>query len=227
MIPSSQGLLNTTEICHAIPTPPVVLPLNSSIQNDPAPQLLGLKLLQLNCPPLPQQSAPHYPIAQGPQMLPTENPATLESHQHKLKYNHEATSERAEEEKGSGTSVQRRQINYNDQTSRNFQPLIHVSERSQRQKFNIFPPVLPSPTPASTQSLHLLHFKPLPHNQITFPKLPISSSSSQSTFIPAPMGETPLIKLLHIDSGPKMVNNSFCVQVLKLGIIKCCIVINV
>lgn len=208
MIPSSQGLLATTNISHAVPTAPVVLPLTSSIQNDSAPQLLGLKLLQLHCPPLPQQSVPHNPIAQGPQLLHTRNPATLESHQHNPKHNHQTASKRAEKEEISVTSVPRRRSSYNhlhDPTFRTCQPQIQTSERSQRQEFNIFPAVLPSHTPAPAQSLHLLHFQPVPQCHITLPKLPVLSFSSQSTFIP--MGQMPLIKLLQIESGPKMVND--------------------
>lgn len=211
MIPSSQGLLTTTN-SHAIPTAPVVLPLSSSMQNNSAPQLLGLKLLQLDRPPLPQQSAPHGPVLQGPRMLHTQNPATLESHHYKPKHNHQGASSRVEEEKISGTSVPRGQRTYNNPhylTSGSCYPQIQTSERTQRQQFNIFPPVLPLFTPEPTQNLHLLHFQPVPHRHITFPKVPIPSSSSQSTFIPAPMGQTPMIKLLHIESGPKMVNNSY------------------
>lgn len=210
MIPSSHGLLTTTNISQAVPTAPVVLPLTSSIQNDPAPQLLGLKLLQLHCPPLPQQSVPHNPVAKGPQLLHTRNTGTLESHQHKPKHNYQAASKRAEEEELSGISVPRRQSSYNhfhDLTSRTCQSQVQTSDRPQWQELNIFPAVLPSHTPALAQSLHLLHFQPVPQHHITLPKLPVPSSSSQSTFIPTTIGQMPLIKLLHIESGPKMVNN--------------------
>ncbi|XP_029025275.1 ciliogenesis and planar polarity effector 1 [Betta splendens] len=194
-IPSSQGLLNTTDLTRVIPTAPVVLPKNSSIQKTPAPQPLSLKLLQLHTLP---QSASNHPVAQGPWMLPTENHGTLESHQHK--HSHQHTLIRATEERGSGSSVPREQISDNlphPLNSRNCQPLIQISERPQLQKVTMGSPV-------SNQNLPLLHFKPVPQSQVTFPKLPIASSSSPSTFIPAPMGEMPMIKLLYIEPSPKM-----------------------
>uniref|UniRef100_A0A3B4XUB5 Uncharacterized protein n=1 Tax=Seriola lalandi dorsalis TaxID=1841481 RepID=A0A3B4XUB5_SERLL len=208
LIPSSQGLLATTHASHTVPSSPVVLPSNGSIQKDPASQVSGLKLLQLQRPPLPQQSAPHYPPARGPQTLHTAYPATLETHQPKLKHNHQAASKRKEEEKRNGSSVPRRQLSFNhphDPSPWNSQPQIQTSERSRGQEFSFLPPALPAHTPAPMQGLRLLHFQPVSHSNITFPKLPCPSSSRPSTVITAPMGETPLIKLLHIESGPKMV----------------------
>ncbi|XP_056260195.1 ciliogenesis and planar polarity effector 1 isoform X1 [Seriola aureovittata] len=208
LIPSSQGLLATTHASHTVPSSPVVLPSNGSIQKDPASQVSGLKLLQLQRPPLPQQSAPHYPPARGPQTLHTAYPATLETHQPKLKHNHQAASKRKEEEKRNGSSVPRRQLSFNhphDPSPWNSQPQIQTSERSRGQEFSFLPPALPAHTPAPMQGLRLLHFQPVSHSNITFPKLPCPSSSRPSTVITAPMGETPLIKLLHIESGPKMI----------------------
>lgn len=212
MIPPSQGLLTTTGISHAVTTAPVVLPLTSSIQNDPAPQLLGLKLLQLHCPPFTKQSDLHNPASQVPQMLHTKNGATLESHQHKPIHSHKTTSKGAEEEEIRGTTVPRGQSSskhLHDLTARACQPQILTSEGSQRQRFTIFPAVLPSHIPAPAQSLHLLRIQPVPQCHGPLPKLPVPPSSSQSTFIPASMAQMPLIKLLHIESGPKMVNNIF------------------
>nr|XP_020474269.1 protein JBTS17 isoform X2 [Monopterus albus] len=208
-IPSSQGLLATTDISHTLPGAPVVLPSNSSIQNDHAPQVLGLKLLQLHPPPLPQQTPPHYPQAQGPQTLHSKNPATVESHQSKLKHNHQASSKKAEEEKRAGFSVSRRQLGFNhphDLTPSNSQPQIQTSERFQGQEFLLLPPAFPAHTPAPSQSLRLLHLQPAPHSHITFPELPIPSSCRPSTVIPAMMRETPMIKLLHTEPAPKMMS---------------------
>ncbi|XP_071321560.1 ciliogenesis and planar polarity effector 1 [Trachinotus anak] len=208
LIPSSQGLLATTDISHTVHSAPVVLPSNGSIQNDLAPQVLGLKLLQLQRPPLPQQSASHYPPSRGPQTLHTANPATLESHQPKLQHSHQAASKRAEEEKRNGSSVPRRQLSFNhphDPAPRNSRPQTQTSERSSGQQISLLPPALPAHTPAPMQGLRLLQYQPVSHSNITFPKLPMPSSSRPSTVIAAPMAETPLIKLLHIDSGPKMI----------------------
>lgn len=199
LIPPSQGLLATTDTSHAIHSAPVLPPSKDSIQNDPAPQVLGLKLLQLHRPPLPQQSAQHYPPAQGPQMQRSANPATVESHQHKLKNNDESAS------------VPKRQLHFNsphDPTPGNSQPKIQTSERSRGQVFSLLPPALPAHTPAPIQGLRLLHFQPVQHTNITFPKLPLPSSSRPTTVIAAPTGEGPMIKLLHIESAPKMVSNT-------------------
>ncbi len=199
LIPPSQGLLATTDTSHTIHSAPELPPSKDGTQNDPAPQVLGLKLLQLHRPPLPQQSAPHYPPAQGPQMQHTSNPATVESHQHKLKNNDQSAS------------VPKRQLRFNsppDPYPGNSQPKIQASERSRGQGFSLLPPALPAHTPAPMQGLRLLHFQPVPHSNITFPKLPLPSSSRPASVIAAPSGEAPMIKLLHIESAPKMASNT-------------------
>ncbi|XP_029300430.1 LOW QUALITY PROTEIN: ciliogenesis and planar polarity effector 1 [Cottoperca gobio] len=186
LIPPSQGLLATTDTSHAVPSAPVLLPSNDSVQSDPAPQFLGLKLLQLHRPAMAQQNAPHHHTA---------NPTTIESHQHKLKNSHQSTS------------VPKRQLGFNpprEQTPRNSQPEGETSERSRGQGFSLPPPALPAHTAAPTQGIRLLHFQPVPHGNTTFPKLPLPPSSRPTIVIAAPMGEAPMIKLLHIDSGPQM-----------------------
>lgn len=200
LIPPSQGLLATADTSHAIHSAPVLPPPHDSIQNDPAPQVLGLKLLQLQRPPLPQHSTPHYPPTEGPQTLHTTNAAAMES-----------ASKKTEEEKRNGFSVPKRQLNFNsshDPTPRNSQPKIQTSERSRDQGFSLLPPALPAHTPAPMQGLRLLHFQPVPHSNITFPKLPVPSSSRPATVIAAPMREAPMIKLLRLESGPKMARNT-------------------
>ncbi|XP_070707145.1 ciliogenesis and planar polarity effector 1 [Pempheris klunzingeri] len=207
LIPPAQGLLATTDTSHAIYSAPVLPPLNDSIQNDPAPQVLGLKLLQLQRPPLPQQSAPHNPPAQVHQMLCTANPSTIESHQHKLKNSDQSASKKTEEEKRNGFSVPERQLSFNSShhpTAGNSQPKTETSERSRGKGFSLLPSALPAHTPAPMQGLRLLHVQPVPHSNITFPKLPIAASSKPATVIAAPIGEAPMIKLLRIESGPKM-----------------------
>ncbi|XP_045922847.1 ciliogenesis and planar polarity effector 1 isoform X1 [Micropterus dolomieu] len=204
LIPPSQGLLATTDTSYAIHTAPVLMPSNDSIQSEPAPQVLGLKLLQLHSPPLLQQSAPNY---QGLQTLHKANPATTESHQHKVKKSDQSTSKKTGEEDRNWSSVPKTQLTFNslhDPTPRNSQPGFQTSERSRNQEFSLLPPTLPAHTPAPMQGLRLLHFQPVPNSNITFPKLPLPSSSRPATVIAAPRGEAPMIKLLHIESGPKM-----------------------
>ncbi|XP_068191690.1 ciliogenesis and planar polarity effector 1 [Antennarius striatus] len=64
-------------------------------------------------------------------------------------------------------------------------------------------PLLPSVS--SIQGLRQQHFQPAPQTHITFPKLPLPSSSRPPMFIAAPRGEVQYLKLLHIKSGPKMI----------------------
>lgn len=208
LIPSSQGLLATTDTSHTVaPSAPMVLPHDGSIQNDQAPQVMGLKLLHFQRPPLPQQSATHYPPARGPQTLHTANPAAMESHQPKLKHNHQAATQRAQEEQRNWSSLPRRQLSFNyphDSALRNTQPQIQTSERSRGQEFPLLPPALPAHTPAPMQGLCRLHFEPVSHSYFTFPKLHLPPFSRPSTLITVPLGETPVIKLLRIDSAPKV-----------------------
>ncbi|XP_008284693.1 uncharacterized protein C5orf42 [Stegastes partitus] len=202
LIPSSQGLLATTDTSQAIHSPPAFVPANGSIQNDSNPQILGMKLLQLHRPPLS-----HHPPAQRPQALHAANPATVEDSQQNLKHNHQAASKRAGEEKRNGFSVPKRQLSFNpphEPARRNSQPHIWPSEQSRGQEFSLLPSSFPAHTPAPMQSLRLLHFEPVSRNNISFPKLPLPSSSRPSTVFTAPLREAPVIKLLHIESGPKM-----------------------
>lgn len=212
LIPPSQGLLATADTSPTIHTAPVSLPSNDSIQRDPAPQVLGLKLLQLR-PPLPQQSAPHHPQAQGSQALHTANPTIIETHQHKFKNTDQSAS------------VPKRQLNFNPpHDPRSSQARSQTSERSRGQIFSLLPSALPAHTPAPMQGLRLLHFDAAPHSNTTFPKLPLPSSSRPPTFISA----APMIKLLRIEPGPKMASNASIISRFKtLGIIKSCIVVYV
>lgn len=188
LIPTSQGLLATTDTSHS----------------DPAAQVFSLKLLQLHRPPLPHHIAPHCPPAQA---LHKVNPATIESQQHKLKNNDQSASKKTEDEKRNGYSVPKRQLGFNSPHDPT-QLKIQTSERSRGQEFSLLPPASPAHTPAPMQGLRLLHFQPVPQSNITFPKLPLSSSSRPATVIAAPRGEAPMIKLLHIESGPKMASST-------------------
>ncbi|XP_034459066.1 ciliogenesis and planar polarity effector 1 [Hippoglossus hippoglossus] len=206
LILSSKGLLVTADIRQAVPSTPVALPSNVSLQNDPAPQVL--KLLQARCPPLHQERAPHYPPAQESQTRHTENPAFLESHQPQRKHSYQAASERAEE-KRTGSSVLRRQLSFNnsqDPPPCSSEPRIQMSEGSRGQEFPLLPPAFPAQTPARMQDPRLLHLQPSAPSNITFPKLPMPVLSRPSTVMSAPMGGIPVTKLLHIQPGPKMMS---------------------
>ncbi|KAG7498681.1 cilioproteinsis and planar polarity effector 1 isoform X1 [Solea senegalensis] len=198
LIPSSQGLLATSDISQTISSAPVPLPSDSSLQNDTAPPVVGLKL-QLQCHPLPNHSAPHYPPAQEPRMLHVANPATLESHQPELRHNPQATSKRAEEEKRIGPFVLRRQLSLN-----NPHDPAPTNSHSQGQELTLLPPATQAHTPALTQGLQLLHIQPVAQSDVMFPKLPTPFSSTPSPVFAAPVRETPLLKLSYIESGPKM-----------------------
>ncbi|KAM9338429.1 ciliogenesis and planar polarity effector 1 [Symphorus nematophorus] len=82
--------------------------------------------------------------------------------------------------------------------------VMQTTERSRGQEFSLLPPALPTHTPAPMQGLRLLHVQPAPQSSITFPKLPLPSFSRPVSVMAAPMVEAPMIKLLHIESRPKM-----------------------
>lgn len=197
LIPPSQGLLATTDTGQSAPVPP---PSNDILQNDPAAQVLGLKLLQLHRPPLPHCIAPHYPPAQA---LHTTNPASIEFLPHKVKNHDQSASKKAEDQKRHGYSVPKTQLSFNSPHD-STQPKIQTSERSRRQEFSLLPPALLAHTPPPMQGLRLLNFQPVSQSNITFPKLPLPTSSRPASVIAVPRGEAPMIKLLHIEAGPKM-----------------------
>ncbi|XP_062269256.1 ciliogenesis and planar polarity effector 1 [Platichthys flesus] len=195
LIPPSKGLLVTTDIRQVVPSAPVALPSNVSIQNNPAPQVLGCKLLQARYPPSHQERALHYPPAQESQTRHTENPAFPESQQPQLKHSYKAASKRTEK-KRTGSSVLRRQLSLNhsqDPTPSSSQPWIQMSESSRGQEFPLLPPAFPAQTPAQMQCLRLLQFQPSPLSDTTLPKL----------HLPTVMSAIPETKILH---GPKMIS---------------------
>ncbi|XP_041666961.1 ciliogenesis and planar polarity effector 1 isoform X2 [Cheilinus undulatus] len=178
LIPSSQGLLSTNSGAQSAPAVP---PSYENKQNDPPPQFQGLKLLQLHRPALPHQSASHHH-----HMLHTSNPS------------------KKTEKENRNVSSQQRQLSFNHTHDHVVsQHNIQASERTRENEFSPFPPVFPAHTPAPMQALRLLRFEPAPNNSVTFPKIPVTSSSRSASVITVPRGEAP-IKLLHLNSGPKM-----------------------
>ncbi|XP_030005045.1 ciliogenesis and planar polarity effector 1 [Sphaeramia orbicularis] len=193
LIPCSQGLLTTTDSSHAVHSVPAVVPSNDSIQSDPVPLVSGLKLLQLHPPRLPQQSASHcFPVQQTP------NPAAKECSQSKPNVSGQT-----------GTSVPRRQLDFNRDSTHNlpprsFQLQNQMSDRSKAQELPVFSPGLFAHTHSNPLGLRLLHFEPDSRSNVMFPKLPTQASSRPSPTIVPPMGGTQKIKLLRIESQPKM-----------------------
>lgn len=213
LIPSSQGLLTTTDPSHAVPTTTVLPLCNGSVQNDSAPQVKSLKLLQLHHPLLHNQSALSYPPAQN-----TLHMATPESYQHKCANNDQTTSRKTDVDKL--PSVSRRQLSFNPTHDRppptNSQPQMWSSEQSRGHQSSLAP-ALPAHTPM--QDFRLLHIQPVPQNKITFPKIPLASSSTPSTVVTAPMGEAPVIKLIHIYPRHKMVSTYCFINLVQLNFI--------
>lgn len=78
-----------------------------------------------------------------------------------------------------------------------------MSETSRYQEDPL--PVLPSPTPAPAQGLRLLQYYSPPQNHVSEPRLPRLPFFRPGPGISVPMADVP-IKLLQIESGPKMVS---------------------
>lgn len=205
LIPSSQGLLATADTRHVIERPPVSLPFNGGTQNISAPDASGMKLLKLPYPLFSQDSTPHNPPAQ--QRLHTPNPESLGSYQHNLTHNYQATFKKKSGEKRNMFSKPPSFNHPHDPTPRNSQPQIWASGQFIGQGFSSLRPAFPARTPTPMQGLHLLQLQPTSHIPIAFPKLPLPSRSRPAVF-KAPVIEPPMIKLLHIESGPKMVNSA-------------------
>ncbi|XP_029940368.1 ciliogenesis and planar polarity effector 1 [Salarias fasciatus] len=204
LIPCSEGLLATTDSNHTLRTTSVVLPLSGSAQNESAPHMLGLKLLQLHRPPLPQQRVPQCASTQPPQAEHTANPASLENNQHMSKHSDQNTSVKRGRDKKVGLKRCPAFNSSHDPTPRSSQHKFWPPEKPRNQEFSLLPPMLPAHTAAPVQGLRLLSFHSAPQSNITFPRLHFRSFSRPAV-ITAPMTETPVIKLLHIDSGPKIV----------------------
>ncbi|KAM9841669.1 LOW QUALITY PROTEIN: ciliogenesis and planar polarity effector 1 [Aulostomus maculatus] len=193
LIPPSQGLLTTTDNSHATTSAPVVMA--SGVQTDPPSQGLGLKLLQLRGPPLPQQCALHSPSALEPQMPPIANP-----YQPKFKHSDQTASKRPEQEKRSGSAVPKRQLRFNSNPPSESSSMRAPHQNQTWERSSLLPPATPPPSVALPQGFRLLHSQPIPDKNIPFPKLPLPSSFRLFAFTAAPIVKT---KLLHIDSEIK------------------------
>lgn len=187
----SQGLLATTDIgpgAHVAPS------FSYVTQNGATPQVPVPKLLQLHPPLLAHHVAPHGPPAQT---LPGTNPATSLSQRPEPKGN---------DQSGNVHSVPKRQLAFISAQDP-AQHRILTSQTSRGQEVSL--PALPASTPAPMQGLRLLQYQSPPQNNVSLPKVHIPAFCRPSAGIPVPVGDVP-IKLLQIESGPKMVSNVFC-----------------
>ncbi|KAF7217094.1 ciliogenesis and planar polarity effector 1 isoform X2 [Nothobranchius furzeri] len=178
LIPSSQGLLATTDSSSAIQNPPMLVPPVSSAQNVSASQTLGLKLLRLHPPVKSQDRSPQYPPAQQPQMLHSASHKTIGSFQP----NDPATWKKRGGEQRNDFSVPARHLQFN-------------------------PPPDPPPRnslPHLTVPARLLQLQHVPQSNISFPRL-TQPFISRPAVLSVPLTGAPMTKLLHIESGPQMV----------------------
>lgn len=187
----SEGLLATTD---AGPGAHVAPSFGYVAQNGATPQVPVPKLLQLHPPLLAHHMAPHCPPAQTP---PRTNPATRLSQRAEPKGN---------DQSGNVHSVPKRQLAFISAQDP-AQPRVLTSQTSRWQE--VLLPALPASTPP-TQGLRLLQYQSPPQNNVSLPKLPIPAFCRPNAGIPVPVGDVP-IKLLQIESGPKMVMVIFSV----------------
>lgn len=201
LIPSSQGLLTTTDTRRADAPALGEQSFGSHVQNENADSVLGKKH-QRHCAQLPQQIAPKCPPVQEPKLLFLENSNVSQESK---------TSSRREEEdkRKTWTSALKRQLSFDlpfDSVSRNPQRQLHSSEKSRGQEFTLLPPAQKPAAPP--QGLQLLRFQSVTHDDVAFPKIPVLFSFKPPAVVPAPVQETPLIKLSFKDPGLQNVKNT-------------------
>ncbi|XP_034047925.1 ciliogenesis and planar polarity effector 1 isoform X2 [Thalassophryne amazonica] len=214
LIPSSQGLLTTMESSHSMPSAPAALHCNDSMQTNRVSQILGLRLLQLHHPLSSQQMSAHCSTTQSVQKMHSENSAAVAHPHQQFKVDKQSDFKDTTKEKRRRSSVLKRQQNVafdnyqsNERTPRITQPQNGTREpsfnRSTIQESFLLPPVLSFLKPAPTQIPHQVHFQSDAHSSSTLP-VPLVTLSKPSTIVTPPVGET-RIKLLHLDSGQKMI----------------------
>ncbi|XP_023193921.1 protein JBTS17 isoform X1 [Xiphophorus maculatus] len=201
LIPSSDGLLATTDRSHAVQHQPY----DSSVHTGSAAQMSGLKLLKLHHFAMAEYSARHY-AAQHAQAPHAQAPhrANLKSNQPKATHYDQSTWKKKGGEQRNGFSVQTKHLLFNpahDPTLRSSHLLMGPTGQFFGQAFPLHPAAFPTQKPAPMQGLRLLQLRDTPPSSFNFPKL----ITAIPAFISTPMTEVPIIKLLHIESGPKMV----------------------
>lgn len=184
LILPSQGLLTMTNNSHKISVLP---PTNDHPQSKPVAQGWGIKFL--NLPPVTSHSESDHPTTQ---IVPASNPEA----QPRPKYTEDKTR----------CSTMKRPLSLISLPSTT-QFRIEKPERRREQEFPLLPPVTPAYTPAPEPGLRLLRCTSGPQGNITFPQIAPAPSSRPCTLISAPLRESPMLKLLHIESGAKMARN--------------------
>ncbi|XP_056875211.1 ciliogenesis and planar polarity effector 1 isoform X3 [Takifugu flavidus] len=185
LIPPSQGLLATTDNGHDTSVFP---PANANPQKEPAAQVWGVKILNLH-PSATSHPASHYPPTQ---IGHATNPGTH-------------TGSKWTEDKKTSYSIPKRLLSLISLPSPT-QPRIEKSERTREQEFPLLPPVTTAHTPAPVQGLRLLRCTSAPQGNIMFPKIAPAPSPRPCALIAAPIREVPMLKLLQIQSGVRMMS---------------------
>ncbi|PWA26913.1 hypothetical protein CCH79_00000898 [Gambusia affinis] len=181
LIPSSDGLLATTDRSHTVQHQPY----NSSVHTGSAGS--GLKLLKLHHFAMAEYSARHY-AAQHAQAPHTAN---LKSNQPKATHYDQSTWKKKGGEQRNGFSVQSKHLL--------FYPADDPGQFFGK-AFPLHPGAFATQKPAPMQGLRLLQLRDTPPSSFNVPKLIRAIPAVIST----PMTEVPIIKLLHIESGLKM-----------------------
>ncbi|XP_028317922.1 ciliogenesis and planar polarity effector 1 isoform X2 [Gouania willdenowi] len=178
LIPSSQGLLVTSDNNPPAPsTPGAALSLSSH-------KVMGVKLLQHQHPILPQQSDTQLPPTQC-----TSKATSVADHQHWFRHRDQIMSMRTGREENIGSSVPKTSHSYD----------------APPQHHNVsLPYILAAQIAAPMQGHRLLHFQPDLSTNVSFPKVNAAFFPKASTFIRT--CESPVLKLLRIESGPKMIS---------------------
>ncbi|KAM4532203.1 ciliogenesis and planar polarity effector 1 [Fundulus diaphanus] len=184
LIPSSHGLLATTDNSRAVQHPPS----DSSAQTGSAAQMLGLKLLKLQPCAESQHAAPHY-AAQRARTRHTANFEPPESSQPKVTHRDQSTWRKKDARQRNGFPVQIKNLIYNPACD----PLTVA------QAAPLLPPSFLTPVAVPMHGLRLLRLQDDARSTVTFPKL-----TTASTPRPAVVSEAPIIRLSPIESGPKM-----------------------
>ncbi|XP_047229174.1 ciliogenesis and planar polarity effector 1 isoform X4 [Girardinichthys multiradiatus] len=198
LIPSSHGLLATTDSSQHLPS-------ENMPQTASAPQMLGLKLLKLHHSATSQHIPPHY-ATQHSQTLHTANLEPPESSQPQGTYDDQSTWKKKGGQERNGFSVQTKHLIFNSEHNlppKSSHPPIWPSAEPVGQAFPLLLPALPSSISAPMHGLRLLQLQDVPRSSITFPKL-TTASAPRPAVISAGMTEASIIRLLHIEPGPKM-----------------------
>ncbi|XP_014824963.1 PREDICTED: uncharacterized protein C5orf42 homolog isoform X3 [Poecilia mexicana] len=188
LIPSSDGLLATSDRSQ----PAQHQPYDSSVHTGSTAQMSGLKLLKLHHFAMAEYSARHY-AAQHSQAPHTAN---LKSNQPKATHYDQSTWKKKGGELKNAFPVQTKHLLFN--------PAPDPAPRTGQffaQAFPLHPAAFPTQKPEPMHGLRLLQLRDPPPSSFSFPKV---ITAAIPAVIPTPVTEVSIIKLLHIESGPKM-----------------------